>query len=790
MKKILSMILVVAIVMSMVTIVSAEDTTVTYTLDATADLPAMAAGDKADGDTEVYKDYFTIHFAAKTKIDSSKKTFEDGYAGTQRLNFQSEKCFIEFTTQGAAKVKIWWVVGDAGREFVIKDSADQQIDATAVNGAKNDLAISELSIPSAGTYTLKLATKSNYLFKLEVTETIPASEPDEPVEGSQELPYTEFYMGEPITSAEIPAASNVYYDIYGVGDMILTIEDADAYVIYAGETYNAVDGVVTVQLGSAMGRMPVSMQIGNNGEAAESYTLNFEYPLGSYMNPEILDELGWLTTSLAEGDQDGYYYQYTVPADGSASFQIFSATEGTECDIVVTNQNSSAQRSLSADGAADEYGTTVLNMDVAAGDVLLIQMISVPDASYNNPASELETVNSFTAVPGSEQNPIWLQEMENTVTIPAGSTVYYQGYFSGTTMEISSDAAFSASYNGSTLTPTEGKVSTPVSSPNPRMPVVFSVTNSSDAEASFQINFVYPEGTYMNPADLVIGDNEASLEEGNDQGYYFSYTADKPGKLVITPSCSTEGVEYEVIVMHNQTYAQNLLSESTDGTVTMVVAKDDTVTVQVVVMPDMTTWTYPAADVTVKFELTDIFPDVPHDSFWAENEIAYMVSRGYISGKLDGTFGLGNVQRRTIAMMLWRLAGEPEPTGASPFSDMQDTNDRYYNAVIWAYENNIIAGYRDGTFRGQNDISREHFAAFLSRYANYASLNLTETSDKQITDFTDYATMSTTMHEAIQWAVSTGMIAGRSDGRFDPAGLLSRAQMAVILYRFLMASAA
>lgn len=62
-----------------------------YILDATTDAEAMASGTKADGDTLVLgtEGYFTLICAAKTKIDSSSKTFDDGYSGNQRINFQT-----------------------------------------------------------------------------------------------------------------------------------------------------------------------------------------------------------------------------------------------------------------------------------------------------------------------------------------------------------------------------------------------------------------------------------------------------------------------------------------------------------------------------------------------------------------------------------------------------------------------------------------------------------------------------------------------------------------------------
>ncbi|MBQ8167345.1 MAG: hypothetical protein IJZ96_09975, partial [Lachnospiraceae bacterium] len=58
-----------------------------YVLDATTDLTAMAAGAKADGDTEKAgtDDYFTVIYSASTKVDGSNKTFDDGYTASQRF---------------------------------------------------------------------------------------------------------------------------------------------------------------------------------------------------------------------------------------------------------------------------------------------------------------------------------------------------------------------------------------------------------------------------------------------------------------------------------------------------------------------------------------------------------------------------------------------------------------------------------------------------------------------------------------------------------------------------------
>ena len=147
-----------------------------HVLDATLDLPAMAQGAKQDGESEMFKDFFTVLYSAKNKIDSSDKVFDDGYTASQRLNFggktQPGKDMINsvrFAVDGAATVKFWWVSGGDGRQFALYDETTAEIAHTDVKSVKNSLYISSFEIDKAGTYYLGVPDGSNYLFKLQVT---------------------------------------------------------------------------------------------------------------------------------------------------------------------------------------------------------------------------------------------------------------------------------------------------------------------------------------------------------------------------------------------------------------------------------------------------------------------------------------------------------------------------------------------------------------------------------------------------------------------------------------------
>lgn len=149
-----------------------------FVLDTTKDLKAFAAGTKADGDSEKAgtDNYFTLLYSTKTKVDSSNKTFDDGYAASQRVNFgdkvSTEKNAIKFTTNNAATVKVWWVEGgDDNRQITILDASGAAVATTNVTLAKNATCISTFDLTEAGTYYLGSTPKNNYIFKVEVTET-------------------------------------------------------------------------------------------------------------------------------------------------------------------------------------------------------------------------------------------------------------------------------------------------------------------------------------------------------------------------------------------------------------------------------------------------------------------------------------------------------------------------------------------------------------------------------------------------------------------------------------------
>ena len=91
-----------------------------------------------------------------------------------------------------------------------------------------------------------------------------------------------------------------------------------------------------------------------------------------------------------------------------------------------------------------------------------------------------------------------------------------------------------------------------------------------------------------------------------------------------------------------------------------------------------------------------------------------------VEGYKDGTFGPQIVcARRHAVTFLWRLAGNPAPkTKTNKFSDVKKS-DYFYKATLWASEENILAGYSDGTFKPNGNCLRRQMVTFLYKYDKF-----------------------------------------------------------------------
>lgn len=115
-------------------------------------------------------------------------------------------------------------------------------------------------------------------------------------------------------------------------------------------------------------------------------------------------------------------------------------------------------------------------------------------------------------------------------------------------------------------------------------------------------------------------------------------------------------------------------------------------------------------------ESTDLpFTDVPRDAYYCK-AVLWAVENGITSGTGAGRFSPdAKCSRSQVATFLWRLAGCPQPSAQEcPFFDIV-RGDFYYDAVLWAVEQDITAGTGNNSFSPQANCSRAQIVTFLFR---------------------------------------------------------------------------
>lgn len=163
---------------------------------------------------------------------------------------------------------------------------------------------------------------------------------------------------------------------------------------------------------------------------------------------------------------------------------------------------------------------------------------------------------------------------------------------------------------------------------------------------------------------------------------------------------------------------------------------------------------------------TDVHPDD-----WFYDDVMFVLEHGLMVGTSDTTFSPNDpITRAQVAVIFYRMAGSPAVTGDSPFTDVENGSGTawYYDAVLWAQQNGIVAGYGDGTFRPGDNITREQLAVIFYNYARFKGYDVSAASD--LSGFTDAGQVSSWALPAMGWIVGSGILNVHEDGILAPRG--------------------
>jgi len=286
----------------------------------------------------------------------------------------------------------------------------------------------------------------------------------------------------------------------------------------------------------------------------------------------------------------------------------------------------------------------------------------------------------------------------------------------------------------------------------------------------------------------LTGTNQSGEEEGGNQ---------KPGGSVVVPPADDSFTGYPVSVEQsvNGTVTISSKSASKGATVTITAAPGEGYELSDLTVTNANgghvpltdkgngryTFIMPASKVTVYARFTEISTvcnggaDCPLHNFtdldsgaWYHEAVDYAIKNGIMNGTGSATFAPNvNLSRAMLMTMLARMDGVNTADGAI----------WYEKGMNWAVTN----GVSDGT-NPAADISRQEVAAMLYRYAQLKGCDTARRASLSV--FTDGNQTASWAKEAMEWAVASGVLAGKGNGILDPQGPATRVEAAQIFKNF------
>lgn len=171
---------------------------------------------------------------------------------------------------------------------------------------------------------------------------------------------------------------------------------------------------------------------------------------------------------------------------------------------------------------------------------------------------------------------------------------------------------------------------------------------------------------------------------------------------------------------------------------------------------------------------------------WAEREITVAYSHGIINGKDATRFAPNDlVTRAEFAAMLVRTAGlEPDPAAAARFKDVP--RNAWFAAVVGAaVKSGLVKGTSSTTFTPGAHITRLQLAVMIGRALKAQGFQLEEPADKVLARYRDAKDIGAWAREDLALAVQAGIVRGVNATTLAPQQNATRAQVAVMLVRYL-----
>ena len=266
------------------------------------------------------------------------------------------------------------------------------------------------------------------------------------------------------------------------------------------------------------------------------------------------------------------------------------------------------------------------------------------------------------------------------------------------------------------------------------------------------------------------GGNEGGSGGSSSPSYSITVDKTKNGTITVSPRNASHGDTVTITATPDKGYELEMLKVlDRSGDALKLTEKNGKYSFKM-----------PVGKVTIKASFVEeaseqIFKDVPANAYYYE-AVKWAQEKGITGGIGNGLFGPNDpCTRGQIVTFLWRAAGSPEPeTRAMPFTDIP-VGSYYYDAVLWAVENDITKGTNDTTFSPNMTCTRAQIVAFLWRSEKSPAAGTAN----------PFADVKSTAYyaDAVLWAAKEDITKGTTNTTFSPGADCTRAQIVTFLWR-------
>ena len=319
------------------------------------------------------------------------------------------------------------------------------------------------------------------------------------------------------------------------------------------------------------------------------------------------------------------------------------------------------------------------------------------------------------------------------------------------------------------------------------------VTNETYSNKIQVLIFLRSTGACLNSNNTIekLAENIKNKTWGPMKNMQFIVIGCVDGAYSATPKKTT--IEYkdkyapdcdDIVFAYSSTYSSanspfwsyvNLIYPQSSGAsfaLNVIIDRDNTI--RFAWMGDFMGGYYPLAQ--SKLDPVSSFKDVAPDA-WYYDAVDWAINKKITSGTGKNTFSPEKTCTRAEVMtFLWRANGSPAPNSTScSFTDVEK-GAYYYDAMLWAVENNITSGTSDTTFSPDETCTHAEVLTFMHRAAGESA------PKSRKNPFTDGA--DDWYYSAVLWAMEHNITNGvGNDATFEPNAQCTRAQIVTFLYR-------